>query len=102
LLARREAALEEERARGASVDQALAQARIELEVALERFRLAPERAPPRQRKLAARKPKPRNPSPSATKITALAKIRPRRKPAGSKRVRASSRIRKKSRNPKRN
>jgi hypothetical protein len=41
LLSRREAALEEERSRAASLEQALAQARMELEVLLERGRLAP-------------------------------------------------------------
>jgi hypothetical protein len=39
LLARREAALEDERSRTAGVEQALAQARIELEIMLERRRL---------------------------------------------------------------
>jgi len=43
LLARREAALDEERSRSASLDQAFAQARLELEVLLERQRLAPAR-----------------------------------------------------------
>jgi hypothetical protein len=51
LLSRREAALEEERSRAASLEQALVQARMELEVQLERQRLAPARtgvpAPPR-------------------------------------------------------
>jgi hypothetical protein len=41
LLCRREAALEEERSRAASLDQALARARMELEVLLERRRLGP-------------------------------------------------------------
>jgi hypothetical protein len=44
LLSRREAALEEERLRAASLEQALVQARMELEVQLERQRLAPSRA----------------------------------------------------------
>jgi chromosome segregation ATPase len=44
LLSRREAALEEERSRAASLEQALVQARMELEVQLERQRLAPSRA----------------------------------------------------------
>jgi len=43
LLSRREAALEEERSRAASLEQALVQARMELEVQLERQRLAPSR-----------------------------------------------------------
>ncbi len=44
LLSRREAALEEERSRAASLEQALAQARMELEVLLERRRLGPQRS----------------------------------------------------------
>jgi len=44
LLSRREAALEEERSRAASLEQALVQTRMELEVQLERQRLAPVRA----------------------------------------------------------
>jgi hypothetical protein len=44
LLSRREAALEEERSRAASLEQALVQARMELEIQLERQRLAPSRA----------------------------------------------------------
>ena len=44
LLSRREAALEEERLRSAGLEQALVQARMELEVQLERQRLAPARA----------------------------------------------------------
>jgi chromosome segregation ATPase len=44
LLSRREAALEEERSRAASLEQTLVQARMELEVQLERQRLAPTRA----------------------------------------------------------
>jgi Plasmid replication region DNA-binding N-term len=43
LLSRREAALEEERSRAASLEQALVQARMELEVLLERRRLTPPR-----------------------------------------------------------
>jgi hypothetical protein len=43
LLARREAALDEERANAAAADQALMQTRLALEVALERQRLAPSR-----------------------------------------------------------
>jgi hypothetical protein len=54
LLSRREAALEEERSRTASLEQALMQARMELEVPMERRRLAPPRTaaptPPRKRK----------------------------------------------------
>ena len=45
LLARREAAIEEERENVAALDQALAQTRLELEVVLERQRLAPARVP---------------------------------------------------------
>ena len=43
LLARREAALDQERANAAAADQALMQTRLALEVALERQRLAPSR-----------------------------------------------------------
>jgi hypothetical protein len=54
LLSRREAALEEERLRSAGLEQALVQARIELEVLSERRRLTPARAevptPPRKPK----------------------------------------------------
>jgi hypothetical protein len=65
LLSRREAALEEERSRAANPDQALVQARMELEVPLERQRLAPSRAdvplptrkPKRLKQPAARAPK---------------------------------------------
>jgi hypothetical protein len=53
LLSRREAALEEERLRTASLEQALVQARMELEVLMERRRLTPPRTaaptPPRKR-----------------------------------------------------
>ena len=51
LLSRREAALEEERSHLAVLEQALAQARLDLEVTLERQRLAPARmrVPPRTR-----------------------------------------------------
>jgi hypothetical protein len=45
LLARREAALEDERSRVAALDQALANTRLELEVARERHRLASARTP---------------------------------------------------------
>jgi len=44
LLSRREAALEEERSRAASLEQALVQARMEIEVLLERRRLAPPKS----------------------------------------------------------
>jgi hypothetical protein len=54
LLSRREAALEEERSRGASLEQALVQARMELEVLLERRRLGSGRIPSSS---ALRKPK---------------------------------------------
>jgi hypothetical protein len=54
LLSRREAALEEERSRAASLEQALVQVRMELEVQLERQRLAPSRTAPAR---PARKPK---------------------------------------------
>jgi chromosome segregation ATPase len=100
LLARREAALDEERARGASLDQALAEARLELEVALERHRLAPAREPQRQRKVASRKPKLRRASRSVPKTSAAVTKRRPRKRATSKRAKASSRTRKKTRNRK--
>jgi hypothetical protein len=57
LLARREAALDEERSRTASLDQALAQVRLDLEVALERQRIAPAQSrlkPTRSRKIRKR------------------------------------------------
>ena len=62
LLSRREAALAEERSRSASLEQALVQARMELEVLLERQRLAPLRSaapttrqtPKRRKRSAAR------------------------------------------------
>jgi hypothetical protein len=65
LLSRREAALEEERSRAASLEQALVQARMELEVQLERQRLAaprtaistPSRSPKHRKKPATRTPK---------------------------------------------
>ena len=65
LLSRREGALEEERSRAASLEQALVQARMELEVLLERRRLTPPHTtaptPPRKRN----RPKP--PAARATK-----------------------------------
>ena len=58
LLSRREAALEEERSRAASLEQALVQARMDLEVLMERQRLTPVRpaasTPPRKRDRAKR------------------------------------------------
>jgi Plasmid replication region DNA-binding N-term len=81
LLSRREAALEEERLRAAGLEQALVQARLELEVLLERRRLtpgrtavsAPTRKPKRRKrptarttnakpKIAAKRPRDRNSS----------------------------------------
>ncbi len=82
LLARREAALEEERAEAAAREQTLAQTRMELEVALERLRLALSRTraegrggpkvrarrvpvtktPPKKRKVAGRKSASRRPA----------------------------------------
>jgi hypothetical protein len=58
LLARREAALEDERARTAGLDQALAQTGLELEVLHERRRIAPSRARPG---VAATRPRPNTP-----------------------------------------
>jgi hypothetical protein len=57
LLSRREAALEEERSRAASLEQALVQARIELEVLSERHRLGSARgaSPPASRRPKKRK-----------------------------------------------
>jgi len=64
LLVRREAALEHERAESSEREQALAQTRMELEVARERLRLAPPHARPAgSRRPQARtrpKPAPRN------------------------------------------
>jgi Plasmid replication region DNA-binding N-term len=77
LLSRREAALEEERSRAASLEQALVQARMELAVVLERQRLAPARA-------AAPTP-PRNPKrrkrPAARAARAKRKSGAKRRPA---------------------
>jgi hypothetical protein len=56
LLARREAALEEERSRAATLEQALAQTRLELEIALERQRLMPARLPAASRRAIHRLP----------------------------------------------
>jgi len=59
LLSRREAALEEERSRAAGLEQALVQARMELEVQLERQRLGPPRTAmptPRQKRKRRKRP----------------------------------------------
>jgi hypothetical protein len=101
LLARREAALDEERARGASLDQALAQARLELEVVLERQRLAPAREPQLSRKAPSQKSRPRKAPRSAPKARAIASKRPPRTKAATKRVGTRSRTRRKTRNRKR-
>jgi hypothetical protein len=67
LLSRREAALEEERSRAASLEQALVQARMQLEIELERRRLSPPRA---QISAPTRKPKKRKrPTARMTKAT---------------------------------
>jgi hypothetical protein len=59
LLSRREAALDEERSHTAGLEQALAQARLELEVLMERRRLGPSRAlAPSVRKQAKRRKRP--------------------------------------------
>jgi Plasmid replication region DNA-binding N-term len=83
LLARREAALEEERSRAASLEQALVQARMGLEVLLERRRLAPTRTalsmPPRKPKRLKRRAAPN----TKTKRKIGAK-RPRAKESSSK------------------
>lgn len=77
LLSRREAALEEERSRAASLEQALVHARMELEVLMERKRLAPARAAV---STPARKPKRRKP-PAARAAKAKRKIGAKRSPA---------------------
>ena len=94
LLSRREAALEEERLRSAGLEQALVQARMELEVQLERQRLAlPRRAtlaPVRKRK------RPKRPA-ARTGITKrkIGAKRPRTKqsPSGNRAKRAPRRAR---------
>ena len=74
LLARREAALDAERANVAVLDQALAQTRLELEVALERQRLAPTRLPTSTRR---RRPviRPNTASPSRAKASRKSQTR---------------------------
>jgi hypothetical protein len=71
LLARREAALDEERSRAAALEQALAQSRLELEVALERQRLAPLQA--RTSRLPRRAKRQR----SRSSLRPKSKVRPR-------------------------
>lgn len=77
LLSRREAALEEERSRAASLEQALVRARMELEVLLERQRLAPARA---AAFTPARKPK-RRKRPAARAAKANQSSNAKRRPA---------------------
>ena len=105
LLARRDAALEEERANVAVLDQALALTRLELEVALERQRLARTRAPapPRTRRGRTR---PRPAHHSGTKAgrqapkrqkpsrKASTKSRQAKRPTGSHRLHAQSKPKK--------
>ncbi len=74
LLSRREAALEEERSRAGSLEQALVQARMELEVLLERRRLEPAR-----------------PSAASTRRNPTARKRPSTRPAKAKRKTRSNR-----------
>jgi chromosome segregation ATPase len=75
LLSRREAALDEERSRSASLDQALVQARMELEVLAERRGLAPARPA-----ATATSRKPKRPKQPAT-LSVSAKRRRRKKRA---------------------
>jgi hypothetical protein len=97
LLARREAALEEERAAGAAREQALAHVRIDLEVALERQRLAPmadarRRQPPGVRK--QRPVKGKRPRPKGRDVAA---IHPSSRRALKTRLKGKRRMRKKTR-----
>ena len=78
LLARREAALEEGRSNVAALDQALAQARLELEIALERQRLAPSRMPtPSRKRSTRRRPK----TPRGARMKAHRNTRKRKRPS---------------------
>jgi hypothetical protein len=100
LLSRREAALEEERSRAASLDQTLVQARMELEVLLERRRLgeAPSPAVAKSRELPKRKRPARRPASSKRKKgakRASSKQSVSRKAAKSTRRRAKPRNRRK-------
>jgi hypothetical protein len=69
MLARREAALDEERARAAALEQTLAQTTLELEVSRERLRLAAARAPaaPRRRPVRKHAKRPAKAARAATK-----------------------------------
>jgi hypothetical protein len=93
LLSRREAALEEERSRAASLEQALVQARMELEVLLERQRLAlsrtvaqkPTRKPKRQTHPAGRTAKAKR---KMARVIGLRKNHPERKRSAPRRTRS--------------
>jgi hypothetical protein len=100
LLSRREAALEEERSRTASLEQALVHARMELEVLLERRRLEPSRvlaSSVRQKSKRRTQPaaRPANPSRKNKAKRASPKHREQRRPA--KRTTARPRHRRASR-----
>lgn len=98
LLSRREAALEEERSRAASLEQALVQARMELEVLLERRRLAPSRTAASTPARKAKRPK--RPADRATKAKRnIGAKRPRAKESSSKKPtkRAPRRARRRNR-----
>jgi hypothetical protein len=77
LLSRREAALAEERSRAAGLDQALVQARMELEVLLERRRLGPARSP-----VTATPRKPKRPKRPAVRPPSAKRKRGANRPAG--------------------
>jgi hypothetical protein len=91
LLSRREAAVEEERSRAASLEQALAQARLELEVLLERRRLGPSSAlaPSVRKKRKRPAASPANPKRNKVAKRPSPKQRAQRRPA----TRASARPR---------
>ena len=93
LLARREAALDEERANAAATDQALMQTRLALEVALERQRLAPSRVALRPR---ARRPRRMRPRGQRLKVEKAANraARARAPSKGAKAVVVKSRVKK--------
>jgi len=78
LLSRREAALEEERSRAAALEQALAQTRLELEVANERHRLAAAKRPTTRSERRSRLVAPSAPRTVPKRGKAKAKSRPRK------------------------
>ncbi len=101
LLTRREAALGDERARSASLDQALAQARLELEVALERHKLALARVPRPSGQSVCQKRKSRKAALSASARRAKAAKRPASKKSSAGHGRNAARTHQTSRNQKR-